>query len=185
MLEIPSPSRTETGSPISEHPVGRSDRLVIFQLGHALYAVAVDTVQEIALMAYCSSVAGMPSLLAGFLNLRQRPIPIIRLHRLLAHPESAPGLYTHILVFRESSGPGVGWVVDRVTQIIPKAKANIVPLPEGHSFKDYAQGAFHLDGVDIIVLSPARVLLEQERQAIREFAAMEQTRLHELEGLGA
>ena len=132
-------------------------------------------------MARLSTVTGMPSLLAGFLNLGQRPIPIIRLHRLLDLPESTHALYTQILIFRESNGLAVGWIVDRVTQII--SPPQVMPVPDHHSFKGCAEGTFSLNDANVTILSPARVLLEKERQAIREFSEMEQARLRELEGV--
>ena len=132
-------------------------------------------------MARLSSPTGLPSVLAGFLNLGQRPIPVIRLHRLLDLPESGHGLYTQILIFRESNGICVGWIVDRVTQIVSKLRANVIPVPVNQCFKDCADGTFSLNDSNVTILSQGRVLLEKERQTIWEFAEVEQKRLRELE----
>jgi purine-binding chemotaxis protein CheW len=181
MLATQPPSQVKAVPQIFEHSVGRSDRLVVFQLGCATCAIDLDAVQEITLMAHLTIPSGLPTVLAGFLNLGQRAIPVIRLHRLFDVPEPAHGLYTQILIFRETHGLAVGWIVDRVTQIITAPQSDIMPVPENQCFKDCATGAFNLNEANVTILSPDRVLLEKERQSIREFAEIEQARLRELE----
>lgn len=181
MLETQPPSREKTVPQISECRVGRSDRLVVFQLGSVACAVELDAVQEITLMARLSNPGVLPSVLAGFLNLGLRAIPVIRLHRLLGVPEPTPGLYAQILIFRETHGLSVGWIVDRVTQIIATPRADIMPVPENQCFKDCAAGTFNLNDANVTILAPDRVLLEKERQSICEFAEIEQARLRELD----
>lgn len=164
-----------------QHSVRHGNGLVVFGLTGATCAVDLQAVQEIMHMARLSKPSGLPSVLAGFLNLGRRAIPIIRLHRLLGVPEPPHGLYTQILIFRETRGLPVGWIVDRVTQIVSRPQAEIMPVPENQCFKDCVVGTFSLNGANVTLLSPERVLLEQERQSIREFAEIEQARLRELD----
>jgi purine-binding chemotaxis protein CheW len=155
--------------------------LAIFHLGDEVLAVEASAVQEITLMARLSRPSGVPALIAGFLNLAQRPIPILRLDRLLRVPESKLGLYTQILVLREAAGAPVGWIVDRVAQIIPVRLEDVLPVPENHCFRDCATGVITRNDTSISILAPERVLLEQERRCIEDFQAREQERLRELE----
>ena len=122
-------------------------------------------------MAHLSRPASAPSILAGFLNLAQRPIPVIRIHRLLEVPESAHGLYTQIIIFHDRNGIAVGWVVDQVTQIIPVSTDNTVcrRCPRMNVSKDCATGTFLVADSTVTILAPERVLLEKERQSIATF----------------
>jgi purine-binding chemotaxis protein CheW len=154
---------------------------VVFHLGAELLAVDASSVREIALMARLSTPGGLPSVLAGFLNLAGRPVPIVRLHRLFGIPEPAHGLYTQIMILRDTGGNSVGWIVDRVAQMATLSAADIMAVPENECFKDCAKGVFSLGGANVSIIDPERLLLEKERQCLAEFRDMEQARLRELE----
>lgn len=147
-----------------------------------MLAVDASKVQEITLMARLSTPGGLPSILAGFLNLANRPIPIIRLHRLLDLAEPVHGLYTQILIVRDQDGNSFGWIVDRVVNVVTVRLAEIMHLPENQSFKECAKGTFTFDESNVSILAPDCVLLEKERQRIDEFRDKEQERLRDLEG---
>ncbi len=132
-------------------------------------------------MAELSRPTGLPSILAGFLNLARRPIPVIRMHRLLEVPESDYGLYTQIVIFREGRGTSVGWIVDQVIQIASILPQDIMPVPVDECFKDCATGTFALNDRNVTILAPERVLLEKERQSIARFQEVEEARLRELD----
>jgi len=154
---------------------------VLFHLGSELFAVDSSLVQEIVPMARLSIPGGAPSVLAGFLNLAGRPIPVIRLHRLLNLPEPSYGLYTQIIILRDGEGRSVGWIVDRVAQIVTVREADIMSVPEKECFKDCTKGFLAFGDAHVPIMIPDRVLLEQERQRVTQFQEMEQARLRELE----
>jgi len=182
MLEPPLPNRGEVAVPVAGRILMHGHTvLTIFHLGDELLAVEARAVQEIALMARLSKPNGLPALIAGFLNLAQRPIPILRLDRLLSLPEQKLGLYTQILILRDTTGASVGWIVDRVDQITPVRQEDILPVPKNHCFRDCAKGVITRNDTSISILAPDRVLLEQERRCILDFQAREQDRLRELE----
>jgi len=158
--------------------------LAIFHLGGEALAVDSSTVQEIALMARLSKPNGLPSLIAGFLNLAQQAIPIIRLDRLLRLPEPKFELYTQILVLHDDAGASMGWIVDRVAQIAPVRLDEVLPVPENHCFGDCARGVFVRNDSSVSILAPERILLERERRCVLEFQEREQERLRELEPIG-
>lgn len=159
--------------------------VVIFALGSEMFAVEAAAVQEITLMARLSVPGRLPSVLAGFLNLAGRPVPIVQLHRLLGLPQPGPALYAQIVILKEGPDGSVGWMVDRVAHVgrIPEAK--IMPVPEKESFRDCAMGVFTFSNTPVCLLAPDRVLLEKEERCVAEFREMEQERLREMELSGS
>lgn len=183
MLENPAQIRTDAASRTRQHPGGGDCRLVVFRMEQSLFAVELEAVQEIALMARLSTPPGLPPILAGFLTVGRRPIPVVRLHRLLDVTESACGLYTPILLFRERNGVSAGWIVDRVMQILSLPRAELLPVPADRCFQNCAIATFLSNGTNVTLLSPDRLLLEQERQSMLTFQGIEQARLRELESV--
>jgi len=180
MIETSFPNRQTIARGAEESAKSNHTMLAIFRLGGELLAVDASAVQEIALMARLSIPSGLPAVIAGFLNLAQRPIPVIRLHRLLGLPEPALGLYTHILILYAGEGTSVGWIIDQVTTIVHVHRGELMPVPEGHCFKDCAKAVFTNNGASVCLLAPDRVLLEQEHRCVLEFQAKEEERLREL-----
>src|SRR5438128_2487698 len=75
--------------------------LLLFHLpGHAC-ALPLASVQEVVPMPLLSRPPGLPSVLAGFLDLGGAIVPVLRLDRLLGLSEVVPGLYTPLLVLRQ------------------------------------------------------------------------------------
>lgn len=72
--------------------------LLIFRTSGLDCAFPLKTVREIVPMARLSVPPGLPSGLAGFLNLRGTAVPIVRLDRLFDLPEQLPGLHTPMIV---------------------------------------------------------------------------------------
>ncbi len=82
------------------NPEGRPQNLLIFHSSGLDCAFPLEAVREIVPMAMLSSPPGLPSGLAGFLDLRGTAIPIVRLDRLFDLPEQLPGLHTPMIVLR-------------------------------------------------------------------------------------
>lgn len=177
---LPAPS--EAALRIAEQPERhRQSVLAILRVGSESLAVETRAIQEITLMARLSTPAGLPTVLAGFLNVAERAIPVIRLHRLLHLPEPIYGLYTQIVILRNADESLVGWIVDRVAHVVTVPEAEIMAVPANHAFNDCTTGVFTYEGTPVSIVAPGRVLLEKERQCIDQFRAMEQERLRELE----
>ena len=83
----------------------RARNLLIFQTSGMDCALPVESVREIVPMAMLSEPPGLPSGMAGFLNLRGVAIPIVHLDRLFNLPEQRPGLNTPMIVLRGVLGP--------------------------------------------------------------------------------
>ena len=130
-------------------------------------------------MATLFSPPGLPSGLAGFLNLRGTAVPIIRLDRLFDLPEQQPGLHTPMIVLHGVIGP-IGILVNSVRGIVQASSTQRLDIPEDRTFQSCATGVLHLDGDLIHVLSPAALLQANEVHLLADYAAMAQVRLQHL-----
>jgi purine-binding chemotaxis protein CheW len=153
--------------------------LLVFRSNGLDCAFPLEAVREIVPMALLSSPPGTPSGLSGFLNLRGAVIPILRLDRLFDLPEQQPGLYTPLIILRGLDMP-IGILVGAVRQIVNASVASLLPLPEKHVFHDCATATATVDGDVVHVLSPAAILLENERRSLADFQALEKQRLNHL-----
>jgi purine-binding chemotaxis protein CheW len=158
------------------NPKERTQNLLIFHSSGLNFAFPLEAVREIVPMAWLSSPPGLPSGLAGFLDLRGTAIPIVRLDRLFDLPEQPPGLYTPILVLRGVLGP-IGILVNSVRGIVPASSAQLLDLPEDRTFQGCATAAIQLDGDLIHVLSPAALLQADEDRLLADYTAISQARM--------
>jgi purine-binding chemotaxis protein CheW len=140
-------------------------------------ALPVENVEIIAPMARLVRPPGLPAPLEGILNLAGRAVPVLRLARLLQLPERSPGLYSMLIVLRSTTDGRIALLVDRVSAILSIPATMLLPVGKEDSFNACAEGTVPVQGQVIYVLSPARILLQKERESIAEFQAMEQRRL--------
>jgi purine-binding chemotaxis protein CheW len=165
-------------------------QVLVFHLAGQAYALPLEEVQEIVPMAELSRPPGMPSALAGFLNLGGCAVPVLRLDRLFGLREQDIGLYTPLLVLRQVENR-VALMVERVSDLRTLPAEAILPVPPDHSFNDCAEGIVLVEGPGnsyhacadrvVVVLSAGRILLEKEQQHLAELQDREQARLRELE----
>jgi purine-binding chemotaxis protein CheW len=153
---------------------------MVFHLAGQAYALPLREVQEVVPLASLSQPPGLPSVLAGFLNLAGTAVPVVRLDRLFGLPDQSTGLYTPLLILRHVDPP-IALLVDRVSEILAIAAETILPLRENHSFNDCAEGVVTVGEQVILLLSAQRILLDKEQQCLAEFQDREQARLRELE----
>jgi purine-binding chemotaxis protein CheW len=153
-----------------------AQKLLIFHSSGLDCAFPLEAVREIVPMATLSSPPGLPSGLAGFLDLRGTAIPIIRLDRLFDLVEQQPGLHTPMIVLRGVHGP-MGILVDSVRGIVPVPSTRLLEVPGEGTFQGCATAALELDGDLIHVLSPSALLEASELRLLAEYSAMSQARL--------
>src|ERR1700729_3865914 len=153
--------------------------LLIFRCSGLSCAFPLDAVREIVPMATLSTPPGLPSGLAGFLDLRGTAVPIVRLDRLFDLREQQPGLHTPMIVLRGISGP-IGILVGSVRSIEPAPAWRLLDIGEDHTFRGCATGVMQLDGDLIHLLSPAALLEAGEQRVLADYSAMAQARLLQL-----
>jgi purine-binding chemotaxis protein CheW len=149
--------------------------LLIFHSSGLDCAFPLEAVREVVPMARLSAPPGLPSGLAGFLDLRGTAIPIVRMDRLFNLPEQAPGLHTPMIVLRGVAGP-VGILVDSVRAIVPVEPSQLLGIPEQGTFQGCATAALELDGEVVHVLSPGALLGANEARLVAEYSALSQAR---------
>src|SRR2546422_2036736 len=153
--------------------------LLVFRLAGQLAALPLESVERIAPMAQLSRPPGLPYVLEGILNLAGRAVPVLRLDRLLELPEQPLGLYSMLILLKGVSNGRIAILVDRVSEILPRPESAFLPVGKDHSFNACAEAAVSVRGEIVNVLSPARILLEKEREALSGFQAMAQRRLQD------
>lgn len=163
-----------------EPSIQTGDSLLVFRLSGEACAFPVKSVREIVHMARLSRPPGLPSILEGFLNLRGAAVPVLRLDRLFHLPERTPGLYTPLLILRGPDAP-LALTVDAVSEVLSVSEEDLLPVREADLFNGCVGAEAVLNGRVVHLLSPERLLLEQERRRIAEFQAVAQQRLLELE----
>lgn len=156
------------------------NRLLVFHLAGQDCAVSLNRVREIVPMARLARPPGLPSIVEGFLNLAGTAVTVLRLDRLFNLSEREPGLYSTLLVLRTSGCP-IAWLVDNISEIVADSPEARLPVSADQSFNGCAEAEVAVNGRMIHLLSPERILLEQERRTVAEFQALEQQRLNNLE----
>jgi purine-binding chemotaxis protein CheW len=157
-----------------------TQNLLIFQVSRLNCAFPLEAVREVVPMAALSSPPGMPSGLAGFLDLRGIAIPIARLDRLFDIPEQLPGLHTPIIVLRGAIGP-IGVLVDYVRCIVPVSPSQLLEIPEECTLRGCVTADVQLEGDLVHLLSPAALLEANEDRLLADYCSMSQARLLQLE----
>ena len=161
-------------------PAPVSGAQLIFHLSGQAFGLPVSSIQEIVPLPLLTRPPTLPAVLAGFLSLSQTPTPVLRLDRLLGLPESAPGLYTPLVVLNLAESR-LAVMVDSVSQVRPLAGVPVLPAGEEHSFNGCVEGLVTIDGHVVLLLCPERLLLEKEQQCLADLQDRERTRLRDLE----
>jgi purine-binding chemotaxis protein CheW len=162
------------------NPPELTQNLLIFQCSGLDCAFPLDAVREIVPMARLFSPPGLPSGLAGLLDLRGNSIPIVRLDQLFDLPEQQPGLHTPMIVLRGVIGP-IGILVQSVRGIVTVACSRLVHIAQDRTFGGCARAAMQLDGDLIYLLSPAALLDANEGRLVADYSALSRARLVRLE----
>ena len=155
--------------------------LLVFQLSDRLAAVRLEDVEKITPMAELARPPGLPSALEGVLNLAGVAIPVLRLDRLFDLPAQRLGLYSGLVILKTPREGRIAILVDRVSEVLAVPESGFLPMDHGDSLNGCAEATVTI-GDDIVhLLSPARILLMKEREALAEFQTMALRRLQEWE----
>jgi len=154
--------------------------LLLFHSSEMDCAFPLEAVREIVPMAMLSCPPGLPSGLAGFLDLRGTAIPIVRLDQLFSLPEQLAGLHTPMIVLHGVLGP-IGILVEFVRSIVPVPRAGLLEISADRTFQGCATATFQVDGNLIHLLSPSALLGASEDRLVADYSALWQTRRSQLE----
>lgn len=154
--------------------------LVVFVVGECICALPTGAVREVVHYPELAVPPGTPDILEGFLNYGGEVLPVLRLDRLFALPRAEPGLYTQVLVLRGAAGR-LAVLVDAVRTVLRVDRGALMPVDGGSVFNDCLEAQIEAEGGTIHVLAPEKVLLEQERERLRQLGEMAERRLSELD----
>jgi purine-binding chemotaxis protein CheW len=121
----------------------------------------------------------LPSPLEGILNLGGTAVPVLRLDRLLRLPVHETGLYSMLIVLKGLGDGAVALLVERIREVRSIPLSELLPVDRADSFNACAEASFVLGGQIVPLLSPRRLLLEKEMQALSEFRTLAQRRIEE------
>jgi purine-binding chemotaxis protein CheW len=122
-------SRTHaTGA--STRPGGDSQlQLVTFEVASEEFAVDILAVQEINRMMELTRVPQSPPDVQGVMNLRGTIIPVMYLRRRFGLPAAPASEHSRIVVV-EAHGRVIGFIVDRVHEVLRISSEIVEPAPE-------------------------------------------------------
>ena len=142
----------------------------------------VANIREIVHRAALLSTPGQPRILEGFLNLRGEAIPVIPLRRLFGLPDGPPDLYTPLIVI-DAGGVQAALEADEAESVLEIRAADMRALPAEASPEHCAEGVANAGDRQILLLSCAKILYQQEKQCLADLQTTMATRLHDLANL--
>jgi purine-binding chemotaxis protein CheW len=106
------------------------EQFVVFRLGEQDYGLAIGAVDEIARPPdHITRVPKAPAFIEGVMNLRGSVVPIVDLRRRFDLPPTESANARRVLILAVAGGK-MGFIVDRVSEIIKVPAKAIRPTPE-------------------------------------------------------
>lgn len=151
---------------------------LIFEAGGERWALAVATVRQVLHLPRLARPPAGPGFLAGYLDLRGEPIPVLRLTALLGLENRPDELYTPVIVLK--SGP-LGLLVQSLVEVAVLEPSCLKPLGPGRVLNDSVSAEATVSDRAVHVLDPGRLLLEEEKRRLEELEIRYRERLSRLE----
>ena len=167
------PSEHTTGD---AHVVGASAQVrefLSFALGNEEYGVDILKVQEIRGYEKPTAIANAPAYIKGVVNLRGTIVPIIDMRIKFNLGEATYDQFTVVIILNVADRV-VGMVVDRVSDVIGLAAAQIRPAPEFSSSFDtrYITGLGTVDERMLILVDIDKLMSSSDMGLLNEAAAV-------------
>lgn len=147
-------------------------QLIIFGFGGLLCALPIEDVQEVILLPRLVKPPGLPAAVAGFLEIGTSLIPVLLLDQMLKLPEQTLGLYTPLLLLKDSAQP-FAFPTEQVHEIASVPAEAMLPVKESESLGGCIAGAFTWKEKPVHIFSRSRLLFEKEKQALADYKAWE------------
>ncbi|MCS7186893.1 MAG: chemotaxis protein CheW [Armatimonadetes bacterium] len=135
--------------------------IVVFRLNGTLFALDIQSVQEIVKQSDIVSVPGAPPFILGIVNLRGRIMAVVDTKRLLGIGETSAD---KVLVMVAQIGEHlVGFTVDEVEQVTRITSDMVEPVSDLVSPEEARrlEGVLKLDGKLVLLLDANRLLDEE------------------------
>jgi len=147
-------------------------QLVSFVVEKEEFGVDILKVQEIIRTVEITRVPKSPAFVEGVINLRGKIVPVIDLRKRFGIEKKAHDNETRIIVV-ELPDKVVGFLVDKVKEVIRVEKSVIEPPPEltTNINANYITGVAKLQDRLLILLDLDKVLSNEEQEHLTEIAA--------------
>ncbi len=146
-------------------------QMVSFVLNEEEFGVDILKVQEIIRIVELTRVPNAPHFVEGVINLRGRIVPVIDLRKRFGLPQNEFDKNSRIVIVAVNNLV-VGFLVDKVKEVLRVPKAVIEPPPEITStiHTDYIIGVAKLDDRLLIVLDLERILAPSEQNELEAYS---------------
>ncbi len=146
-------------------------QMVSFVLNEEEFGVDILKVQEIIRIVELTRVPNAPHFVEGVINLRGRIVPVIDLRKRFGLPQNEFDKNSRIVIVAVNNLV-VGFLVDKVKEVLRVPKAVIEPPPEITStiHTDYIIGVAKLDDRLLIVLDLERILAPSEKNELEAYS---------------
>lgn len=105
------------------------NRFLTFYLEDEIYGVNIFDVKEIIAMMTTTAVPKTPPFIKGVMNLRGNIIPVIDMRIKFDMAYKEPEMYTAIVIIN-IEGKNIGFIVDKVEEVVTVEEENISAPPE-------------------------------------------------------
>lgn len=156
---------------LDDRQVDESLQFVTFEVAQEEFAVDILAVHEINRMMELTRVPQAPREIEGVINLRGKIIPVMDLRKRFGLPERERDEQTRIIVV-EVDGRVIGFIVDRVRQVLPVSRSIVEPAPDMVATIDsqFISGVGKLPDRLLILLDLARLLSSTLKEAVDQIS---------------
>lgn len=148
-------------------------QLVGFGIGNEQFGVDILSVREIIRSAPVTPVPNSPMFVEGVINLRGDIIPVIDLRKRLNLFNEKSELDKNWVLILSINNRIVGFIVDKVTEVLKVPENNIEPPPNiivAGLENQYIQGVCEIPGSLLVILNFESVLFNEEYYALKEMS---------------
>lgn len=112
--------------------------LLLFEIGDGRYAITVDQIVEIVPLVRLKKIPMAPPYVAGLMNYRGLPVPVVDLGELVVGEPCEPRFSTRIILVNYKPAPGkdkkiLGIIASQVTETV---KTNLSTIPSSGVLMD-------------------------------------------------
>lgn len=139
----------------------RTAQFATFCLGDLLFGLPIHQAQEINRHVQVTRVPQAPRSIRGVINLRGDVVTVVDLRAVLGLPPAdATRLSRNVVI--QSQGQLIGWIVDRIADILSIPEDQIVPPPANVAGVDgrFFRGVYTTASEIVVVLDVEEVLAE-------------------------
>lgn len=141
--------------------------LLLLRLGEDRYGLDVRTVREVVPFAALKRLPQAPPYVAGVLNYRGRPVPVIDLPQLTLQQPCAEEITSRIVIAQLQDATLLGVLAEEVTATLRCAEPDLVPSGMRNPDAPYLDGLAADDGRFVQRIALERLLPEELRARLQ------------------